>query len=216
MLVKDQMTADPYTIREDSPISDVISLMYEKNIRRVPVTGGGGKLAGIITDSDIYKVSPTKATTLSVYEVNYLLSKTRVKDAMIENVKVISPDALIDDAAVEMRKFHVGTLVVVADDGRIVGIITESDIFDAFIMSLGCGVKGTRISLTAKDVPGVIADVAGVFAQENVNISNVLNFSSGGGVAEVIVRAKSLNTDKIVGKLEERGYQINSVMTTSD
>jgi len=214
MLIKDQMTADPYTIREDAPISDVISLMHEKNIRRVPVTDAKGRLAGIITNADILKVSPTKATTLSVYEVNYLLSKTLVKDAMTKDVKVISPDSLIDDAAVEMRKHRIGTLVVVDEGGRIVGIITESNIFDALISLLGCDMRGTRISLTAKDVPGTIADIAGIFARENVNISHIADFSLGAGAAEVIIKTKSLNTESTVKKLTERGYEINSVITT--
>ena len=216
MLIKERMTADPYTIKEDAPVSDVISLMYEKNLRRVPVTDDAGKLTGIITESDINKVSPTKATTLSVYEVNYLLSKTLVKDAMVKDVKVISPDAIIDEAAVAMREFRISTLVVVDRDERIAGIITESDIFDAFIAFLGCSVKGTRISLTTKDVPGVIADVAGAFAEENINISNIGNVSSAGGMAEVIVRVKSLNTEAIVSKLKERGYQVNSVISTGE
>jgi len=216
MLIKDRMTADPYTIKEDAPISDVISLMHEKNIRRVPVTNARGGLAGIITDSDINKVSPTKATSLSVYEVNYLLTKTQVKDAMVKEVMTISPDAIIDEAAVVMREHRVGTLVVVDQEGLIAGIITESDIFDAFISFLGCGVKGTRISLTTKDVPGIIADISSVFAEEGVNISNIANFSSGGGMAEVIVRAKSLNTESIVNKLSEHGYLVNSVIITGD
>ena len=216
MLIKEQMTADPYTIKEDAPISDAISLMFEKNLRRLPVTDAQDKLAGIITESAISKVSPTKATTLSVYEVNYLLSKTLVRDAMVTDVKTISPDAVIDEAAVSMRENHVGTLVVVDDEGSIEGIITESDVFDAFTAFLGCGIKGTRISLTTKDVPGVIADVAGVFSEEGMNISNIGNVSSAGGMAEVIVRVKSQNTEPIVKKLEERGYQVNSVITTGD
>ena len=216
MLIKDLMTADPYTIRQDAPISDVISLMYEKNLRRVPVTNDSGQLAGIITDSDIYKVSPTKSTTLSVYEVNYLLSKTLVRDAMVNDVITISPDALIDEAAVSMRENHVSTLVVVGQDGKIDGIITESDIFDAFISLLGCKVRGTRISLMTRDVPGVVADIAGVFGQANVNISNVASFPFGGGMSEIIVRAKSLNTESIVEELKNRGYQVNSVITTDD
>ena len=216
MLIKDRMTSEPYTIMEDAPISDVMSLMHEKNIRRVPVTDESGKLTGIITDTDIHKVSPTKATSLSVYEINYLLSKTMVKDAMVKDVKTISPEAIIDDAAVAMREYKVSTLIVIGPDNRIVGIITESDIFDAFIAFLGCGVKGTRISLTTKDIPGIIADIAGVFAEEGVNISNVANFSSGGGMAEVIVRAKSLNTETIVNKLSGHGYTVNSVMITGD
>ena len=216
MLVKQQMTANPYTIAETAPITDVISLMYEKNIKRVPVTDSDGRLTGIITESDINKVTPTKATTLSVYEVNYLLSKAFVRDAMTEDVKVISPDALIEEAAALMRKNRVSTLVVTDDDNRIAGIITESNIFDALISYLGCEESGTRISMTTKDIPGVIAEIAGIFSSEGLNISNIANTSAGGGMAEVIVRTKSLNTESIVKKLSERGFEINSVIIKDD
>ena len=81
MYVKNRMTMNPYTIAFDAPITDVIELMREKNLKRVPVVNGE-KVVGMLTRSDIQKVSPTKATTLSIYEINYLLAKTKVSDAM--------------------------------------------------------------------------------------------------------------------------------------
>ncbi|MBR5001811.1 MAG: CBS domain-containing protein, partial [Firmicutes bacterium] len=84
MYVKDRMTKNPYTIQASAGITELMGLMREKNLKRVPVLDGE-KVVGMISNSDIDKVSPTKATSLSVFEINYLLSKVQVKDAMKRN-----------------------------------------------------------------------------------------------------------------------------------
>ena len=98
MFVKDKMTRDPYTIQVSASINTLIGLMRDKKLRKVPVLDGE-KLVGIVTDRDIERVSPSKATSLSVYEINYLLSKITVADAMVSDVKTCSPDDYIEDAA---------------------------------------------------------------------------------------------------------------------
>ena len=103
MYVKNKMTANPYTIRFDAPINEVIELMREKNLKRIPVVDGE-KVVGMLTHGDIQKVSPTKATTLSIFELNYLLSKTKVSDAMTKDVITVSPDDLLEVAALRMRE----------------------------------------------------------------------------------------------------------------
>ena len=161
MYVKNRMTTNPYTIAFDAPITEVIELMREKNLKRVPVVQGD-RVVGMITHGDIQKVSPTKATTLSIYELNYLLAKTKVSDAMTKEVITISPDELLEEAAVLMRENKISTLAV-EKDGKLVGIITESDIFDAFIDLLGFRDVGSRITIQAADAPGALADITEVF-----------------------------------------------------
>lgn len=215
MYIKNRMTANPYTVEKNAPITDAIALMHEKGLRRLPVVEGG-KAAGIITKSDIQSVSPTKATTLSIYEVNYLLSKTIVKDVMTKDVITISPDALLEEAAVLMRDNNISGLVVVDDDNNVIGIITESNIFDAFIEMFGMNKKGTRISVEATDKPGVLAETAAIFTKHNANITNMVVFNSGtGSKAEIVFRTSSLNTKNIENDINEAGYEVLSSIETS-
>lgn len=206
MYVKNRMTANPYTIVLDAPISDAIELMREKNLKRVPVVDGD-KVVGILTAGDIQRVSPTKATSLSIFEINYLLSKTKVKDAMTKNALTVSPDALLEEAAVLMRENRISTLPVVKDN-KLVGIITESDIFDAFIDLLGFRDEGSRITVDALDVPGALADIAEIFRKFNANITHIAAYRGSGGKSDVVVRTNTVNTDAIEKELDKQGYKI--------
>ena len=210
MYVKSRMSANPYTIEADAPINEVIELMREKNLKRVPVVRGD-KVVGMLTNSDIQKVSPTKATTLSIYEMNYLLSKTLVSDAMSKEVISVSPDDLLEEAALLMRDNRVGTLAVVKDDA-LVGIITESDIFDAFIDLLGFRNPGSRIAVDAADVPGALASIGGIFNSQNANITHIVAYRGSGGRSDVVIRTNAMNTEGIERKLQENGVNIIDVM----
>ncbi len=208
------MTTNPYTIAFDAPITEVIELMRQKNLKRVPVVHGE-QLVGMLTHGDLQKVSPTKATTLSIYELNYLLSKTKVSDAMNRNTITISPDALLEEAAVKMREHRISALVV-EENNKLVGIITESDIFDAYIDLLGFRDVGTRLTIQAEDVPGMLADIAEVFRDSDANITHVAVYRGVSGFSDVVVRTNVMNTDLIEKNLEEHGYKVENVMRTED
>ncbi|MDF3000923.1 MAG: histidine kinase [Bacillota bacterium] len=214
MYVKNRMTTNPYTIAFDAPITEVIELMREKNLKRVPVVHGD-RVVGMLTHGDLQKVSPTKATTLSIYELNYLLAKTKVRDAMSKDVIAISPDALLEEAAVLMRDNKISTLAVV-EKSKLVGIITESDIFDAFIDLLGFRDSGSRITVQAKDVPGVLADIAEIFSDLDSNITHVGIYRGSGGYSDVVIRTNAINTDEIEKRLTEHGYKIENVIRNED
>lgn len=210
MYVKSRMTSNPYTIAFNAPITEVIALMREKKLKRVPVVNGD-RVVGMITQGDIQKVSPTKATTLSIFEINYLLSKTKVSDAMSKEVITISPDALLEEAAVLMRENKIGTLAVVKDN-NLVGIITESDIFDAFIDLLGFRDAGSRITIRATDVPGVLADIAEVFRDLDSNITHIAAYRGTTGYSDVVIRTNTINTDALEKRLTENGFKIENVI----
>jgi acetoin utilization protein AcuB len=204
------MTSNPYTIAFDAPVTEVIELMREKNLKRVPVVHGE-KVVGMITQGDIQKVSPTKATTLSIFEINYLLSKTKVSDAMTKEVITISPDALLEEAAVLMRDNKISTLAVVRD-GKLVGIITESDIFDAFIDLLGFRDVGSRIAVQAQDAPGALAEITQIFKDLDLNITHIAVYRGSNGFSDVVIRTNTINTDALEKRLGERGYKIDNLL----
>ena len=209
MYVKNRMTKNPYTIAADAPITDAVALLREKGLKRLPVVDGE-KVVGILTQSDIQKVSPTKATSLSIFEINYLLSKLTVKDAMTKKAITIEADSLLEEAAVIMRENRIGTLPVV-ENGKLVGIITESDIFDAFIELLGFKDSGSRITVEAKDVPGAMADIAEIFKSYDVNITHIAVYS-GKGIRDVVIRSTISDTSEIEKKLNEQGYKVKHVL----
>ena len=203
------MTKNPYTIEVRASISDAVALLREKGLKRLPVVDGEN-VVGILTQSDIQKVSPTKATSLSIFEINYLLSKLTVKEAMTKNAITIEAESLLEEAAVIMREKRIGTLPVV-EGGKMVGIITESDIFDAFIDLLGFKDNGSRITVEAKDVPGAMADIAEIFESLNVNITHIAVFN-GEGFRDVVIRSEIIDTSEIEKKLNEQGYKVKHVL----
>lgn len=127
--IKDWMTGNVMSIKEETSIIDADAIMREHGIRRLPVTNKAGKLTGIVTKGDVREASPSDATTLSIWEINHLIAKLQVKDVMTKDVLTIKPDADVIDAAEIMLNKKVSGLPVVDDNGALVGIITESDIF---------------------------------------------------------------------------------------
>ncbi|MDQ7028061.1 MAG: CBS domain-containing protein [Anaerolineae bacterium] len=120
---KSVVTTTPHT-----PISNTHQLMREKNIRRLPVVDDG-KLLGIVTIGDVREASPSDATTLSIWELNYLWAQLTVEKIMTRDVFTLQPDTSILDAAEMMLEHKISGIPVVGEDGKLVGIITESDIF---------------------------------------------------------------------------------------
>ena len=166
MYVKDTMTIDPFCINKDTKVSHALDIMNQNEFHRLPVVDNNGKLIGLITEGTITESSPSKATSLSIHEINYLLSKTPVEDIMIKNVKAIEPNALLEEAATLMRTHQIGCLPVVEND-KVVGIITDNDIFDAFINLLGYNVSGSRYVINIKqDSCGVITNMTKCFADK--------------------------------------------------
>lgn len=209
MYVGKSMTKNPYTITSDASIADAVALLREKGLRRLPVVDGE-KLVGLLTESDIQKVSPTKATSLSIFEINYLLSKLTVKDAMSKKPLTIEAGNLLEEAAIILRENKIGTLPVV-EDGKLIGIITESDIFDAFINLLGFRDIGSRITIEAKDVPGAMADIANIYKSFDINISHIAVYG-GLGTRDIVIRSAALDTEELEKKLSEQGYKIKHVL----
>jgi len=131
-LVKDWMIKDVITVAPKSPMLEAHKLMREKRIRRMPVVKKG-KVVGIITRSDVRQAEPSDATSLNVWEINYLLSRLRVSDIMTKDVLTIGPEDSIKMAASMLHDNQIGALPVVDHDGKLVGILTESDIFKILI-----------------------------------------------------------------------------------
>ena len=169
----------------------------------------------IVTEDDLLRVSPSTATSLSVFEVNYLLSKLTVKDAMTKEVILIDPDATLEEAALIMREKHVGALPVVKG-GRLVGIITESNIFDAFIELMGLKETGARVTIATEDRIGVLAEVTEIIKSFGVNIISMAAMHRPDDLpesvkGEVVLRLDTKDPGQLLNELEKRGYKVTHV-----
>lgn len=135
ILVKECMSTNPVTTSIDTPVLEAVGLMKEKGVRRLPVTDRG-KMVGIVAMSDLLKVSPSPATSLSIYEIHYLLGRMAVSDAMTTDVVTVKADASIEEAAILMKDRKIGGLPVLDDEGNLVGIVTETDLFKVLVSML--------------------------------------------------------------------------------
>jgi acetoin utilization protein AcuB len=169
MLVHERMSRNPYTITEETPVEEALKRMREFHVRRFPVVSKAGKLVGIVAERDLLYASPSPATSLSIYELHYLLSKLTVAEVMTKDVITVTEDTPVEDAARIMTDRKIGSLPVVRD-GQLVGIITETDLFKLFLELLGARKKGVRLTMLLPDAKGTLAKVTGAIAERGGNI----------------------------------------------
>ncbi|NLU48801.1 MAG: CBS domain-containing protein [Syntrophomonadaceae bacterium] len=213
MRVRDIMSTDVKKISPDASVIDAFALMNENNIRRLPIMEGD-KLVGIVTMSDLENVPVNKPSTLSFFGTSYLLEKTMLKDIMPKNREVITvgPEDYLETAASLMRKHRISSLPVVAED-TVVGIITETDVFDALIRIMGVDSRGTRIDLKLEDRPGELAKVATIISDSGGNIANIVRIDiPGQEKVHLVLRITCPNSENIIARLEEEGFEIESVI----
>ncbi|MCD2257180.1 CBS and ACT domain-containing protein [Agrilactobacillus fermenti] len=207
MSVSDFMTKDLVTVTPDVRINDAVDLMKDHNIHRLPVVDNG-RLVGLVTQGIIEAAMPSKATSLSVYEVNYLLNKTTVQDVMEKSVLTIAPGALLEDAVYKMRHYNIGVLPVLSDADKLEGIITNNDIFNAFLDISGYSLGGTRVSVKInQDEVGFLAKVGDALAQHHYNI---LTLVVNRRPTEKIVQMHIDTTDSegVQAALEAAGFEV--------
>ncbi|HEY9063073.1 MAG TPA: CBS and ACT domain-containing protein [Pseudobacteroides sp.] len=210
MYVKNRMTSNPYTISPDATIAEALELMRHNGVKKLPVVKSG-ELVGIVTEREMLEVSPSKATTLSVFEINYLLGKTKVSQVMTKDVVTITSDALLEEAALLMRDNNISALPVL-EGKKLCGIITENDIFNAFMELMGFSDIGSRIAVEAQDSPGILADIAQVIKEYGVNITHIAVYRGEAGSSDVVIRVNTQNTDEMIKTLENHGYKVISVL----
>lgn len=133
MLVQDHMSSPAITVTAETPFQDALKLMQTRKIRRLPVVDSANRLVGIVSERDLLHASPSPATSLSVWELNYLLWRLTVREIMTEKVVAVAPTTPLVEAARLMVEKKIGGLPVVDEQGRIVGVITETDIFKTFV-----------------------------------------------------------------------------------
>lgn len=208
MYVHDVMSSNVVTIPSSTSIADAKRIMQAHKIRRLPVVDKG-KLVGIVTEYGLEKVSPSKATSLTVWELTYLLNKTTVKEIMATNVVTISPDATVEESLSVAQGHKVGALVVV-EDGRVVGILTTNDFFYKIVNPvLGLGEPGIRVEVTGGGEPQALEEVISVVNKHCLNMTNLhIVAPPEAEKKDVIIHLDCEDISQIKTDLEGKGYKV--------
>jgi acetoin utilization protein AcuB len=175
MLVKERMSRHPITIGPDVSLHDALRIMRDNKVRRLPVLDKKGSLVGIVLERDLLYASPSPATTLSVYELNYLVAKIQVAELMTRDVITVDEDCPLEEAARVMVDHRISGLPVMR--GKVlVGMITESDLFKTFLELLGARTQGLRVTVKVTEGQGVLARLTQELAARGANIVALSTF----------------------------------------
>jgi acetoin utilization protein AcuB len=175
MLVGERMTHNPLTVSPETPVSDLRELMQREKVSHIPVLDRHQTLAGIVTEKDIARVSPSPATSLNIWEITSLLSQLKVQKVMKKDVITVSEDTPIEDAARIMADQDVSGLPVMRGN-QLVGLITEKELFKIFVELFGARTKGLRLTLLLPEKKGELAALTSAISEQNGNIVSIGTF----------------------------------------
>ncbi len=208
MRIRDVMTRNPITVDQDTLVLDAQKIMKQSNIRRLPVVEKG-KLVGIITQHDLLEASPSPATSLSIHELNYLLSKMQVKEIMKKNPITLTPDTPFEEALKIGQQKKIGSFPVL-EDGKLVGITTESDVVRFLISALGLNEEGSRI--TIEGLGGKLGDLQKIISIVDQHKTVILSMISSPRPAKkdwmIVLRLKTAHPDPIVTDFRKAGFNV--------
>jgi acetoin utilization protein AcuB len=208
MKIKDVMTRNPITADSETLVLDAQRIMKENNIRRLPIVDKG-KLVGIVTKHDLLEASPSPATSLSIFELNYLLSKMKVKEIMKKNPLTLTPDTPFEEALGLGQEKKIGSFPVV-ENGKLVGIATESDIIRFVTRVLGIKEEGSRI--TIEGLGGKLGDLEKIVSIANQHHTVILSMMSlprpGNKDWMIVLRLKTNDPDPVVKDLKKAGFNV--------
>lgn len=210
MIVGKRMMRNPVWVDENDSMKKAMDLLKERDIRHLPVLKDGEKLVGIVTERDIKQASPSPATALEIREIYYLLDKVKVKQIMTRRPYTISSTAPIEEAALILREKKIGCLPVV-DGGTLVGILTETDILDAFIESMGVSGPGYRVELALPNRPGMLFDVLKLLNDFSANVVSVATAPHDETDRKILIlRIEAKNYKVLKAAIKKSGYEILS------
>ena len=208
MRIRDVMTKNPITVDSETLVLDAQRIMKENSIRRLPVVDKG-KLVGIVTQHDLLEASPSPATSLSIHELNYLLARMKVKEIMKKNPITLTPDTPFEEALKMGQDKKIGSFPVV-ENGKLVGIATESDIVRFLTHALGIREEGSRV--TIEGLGGKFGDLEKIIAIANQRQTIILSMISLARPEKkdwmIVLRLKTTDPDPIVRDFKKAGFNV--------
>ena len=202
MLVYERMSKHPLTVKPKTSVNAALKRMRDERVRRFPVVDDGGKLVGIVSEKDLLYAAPSPATSLSIYEMHYLYSRLNVEEIMTREVIVVQEDDPLEEAARILVDNKVGGLPVMRD-GKLVGLITETDVFKTFMEMLGARDQGLRLTLLCPAQRGELAALTGAVAGLGGNIISLGTFwGEDASSAIVTMKVADVDKDELVEKIK--------------
>ena len=220
MLVKNWMSRRLITVDPQKSMQDAINLMRDNRIRLLPVVENG-RLVGIVTDRDLKRASASDATTLEIHELRYLLSEIRIKDIMKKKPITVNENLTIEETAEILLKNRISGVPVVENGDRLVGIITQTDIFRVLISLTGIGSRGLQYAFILEDRPGSIKEIADIIRSYGGRMVSILTSyeNADPGFRRVYIRMHSVDgarTETLTHELQRKARVLYRVDHTEN
>ncbi len=206
MLVRDVMQPEVLVISPTTTVPEAVQLAQRRGIRHLPVVEDG-KLCGMVSDRDLKRAMPSGATTLEAHELRYLLERLAVSEIMTRTVITTGPMFPVEEAARLMVAEKISALPV-TEGGRLVGIVTETDVLDLFVRAMGAHEPSSRLDVELPERPAALTEVVQVVEAAGATISSVMTLLNRAGLKEAIVRLATINPGPAIRALEARGYTV--------
>jgi acetoin utilization protein AcuB len=204
MIVQDWMSSELTTVDEDASIIESSKLMKQNGIQHLPVLKKG-RLIGIISDRDLKEAQPSKATSLEIHELYYLLDEIKVKSLISPSLFTTTREDTIEKVAAIMLKHHISALPVVGPQGKLEGIITKGDVFRAFVSISGIHQAELQFGFELEDRPGSIGEAANTIRAHGGRIVSIVTEyeRAAEGFRHVYIRAREVeNEDALFEELK--------------
>lgn len=212
MPVQNWMTTDVVSVTPETSLLKVGKLMKDHHVRRLPVLDEKGRVVGIISDRDVRDASPSKATTLDMYEMHYLLAELKAKNIMTTNPLTVKPSDSVEQAALLMLDNKVGGLPVVEESGKLVGIISDHDVFKALVDITGARLGGLQFAIELPDLPGTARPLFDLLRTHNARILSVLTVTNDDGNRHIFIRVRALESQNAESSLMEQVAKLGRVL----
>jgi acetoin utilization protein AcuB len=210
MYVKEYMSTNVITVNSDTLVHDAEKIMRDNKIRRLPVVDKG-KLVGLLTRRKLREARPSPSTSLSIWEINYLLAQMKVKDAMEKSLFTVTPDTTVEQAVSEAQKRGIGTILVVDKDkpDKLLGIATTTDLYKLTTKILGFGQPGVRLHILEPYNVGSCQEVVDIINKSGVRILSMFHVTPPGtGREGCIIHLDTEDVSQIMGELKSKGYEV--------
>jgi len=209
MFVRDRMSSPAVTIPPKMPFQDALALMRKHGFRRLPLVNKKGKLVGIVSERDLLHAAPSKATSLNIWEITYLLSKLQVRKIATRDVITTTPDTPVENAARLMVEHKIGGLPVVDEQGSVVGVVTETDIFKTFVEMFAGGSPGLRLTLEIPQKQDVLLRLCQAILDQGGSVVSVGSFDAKlPGEQGLVIKVREVSQTQLVDTLEALGDHV--------
>lgn len=208
MLVEDVMQRDLTTVNPETTLPEALRLARGRGVRHLPVMDGPD-LVGIVSDRDLKRAMASPATSLERHELNYLLEKVTMGEIMTRAVVTVGPTLPVEEAAWIMAKERISALPV-TEEGKVVGIVTETDVLQLFLRAMGAGEPSSRLDLMLPEGSAALADAVRAVEDAETSISSIMTLPGRAGRKELVIRVRTINPGPAIKRLEACGYAVRN------